>query len=291
MRPELEFFVLEHYAPERVETMKRGFQCLESYSVEEYDNKYIEVMMTYENRERSDNAVVFSQHLIDDLLDILNQHDIQVDSEAKFEDIVEVIEALFNIQDYDDKDSIIRMLETDFNTSEEKLANLFTLVSLKSVDYFVQILESVSPDIFDKLMEIYSNNYQPDDLSCPEDTRKKIAEELKLLKQYIQYDKAVGFKIIAGNGEVGLPFSYYIQYALKEIEYLEFDDIAKELAVLLYMSEDTFQNPISSYSERSQLLFDDINKITRINHVLISLISGFEKWKLIEKQKEQNAQE
>jgi hypothetical protein len=78
-----------------------------------------------------------------------------------------------------------------------------------------------------------------------------------------------------------------------KIDDMEINDVAKELLVLFTMSSDTFRNVIEEFSKRSNNIFTDLDKISKVNSLLVKMCGEFDilfKTFTAEQKREQNAQ-
>ena len=196
----------------------------------------------------------------------------EINDEADLGTIAEIAKSILYIQHYEDKESILNTLDADFH-GEERLCELFRFVSDFSVDRFIVAIDSVNEGIFIKLREIYTEEIND---QAEDEEIGLIRSKLKILKTYLNYDDAVGFKLIRKSASIGLSFNHYLFYIKKKIEELDIETAAKELMVLLVMSKDTHVSPLEQYSIRSADIFLDIDKISKVNIVLVKLFSEYQ---------------
>lgn len=272
MREEFEIYIKDTYSPEQYDLYSACFDIFDQYEIEDYENSFIDLLMEAGNKDTYQASLEFIILIKNTLLNVLHSQGVEINEEADIEIIKEIARCLLEIQHYEDKQSILDTLDADFH-GEERLCELFRFVSSFSVDKFIVAIDGVNEAIFVKLREIYTEEIN----EVPEDTEVTfITNKLKVLKSFLQFDDAVGFKLIRKSASIGLSFDHYLFYLKKNLEDMEVEQAAKELMVLLVMSKDTHASPLEHYSIKSGDIFLDIDKISKVNVQLVKLFSQFE---------------
>lgn len=273
MRSEIEIYVTDNYSLEKCDLLKECFTVFETYDLEDYENSFIDLLMEVGNKDVYQGVLEFELLVKNTLLNLLHVQGIQILDDADLSTIKEIARCILEVQHYEDKESILNTLDADF-FGEEKLCELFRFVSDFSVDRFIVAIDSVDEGIFIKLREIYTEEIVEDSDESAE--TNLIRQKLRILKQFLNYDEAVGFKLIRKSASIGLSFNNYFFYIKKTIDELSGEIAAKELMVLLVMSGDTHTAPLVEYSVRSSNIFIDIDKISKVNVILVKLFSEYE---------------
>lgn len=278
MRSEIELFINLNFSQEKTELFKKCFSVFEEFHLEDYDTNILELISLFDSMETAELLLEFEMIVKNTLVSVINSHGVEIDDEARLDVICEIAYSLNAIQTYEDQESIIRTLETDYD-NEEKLCQLFRFVSLTSVDNFMLAINSVDQNIFRKIYELYQNidsdKYSAEEIAVT----NKIVSQLKELKTFLQYDAAIGFKLLTKGLSVNGDFNLYVKYCIEKFETMELDLIAKELLVILFMSKQSYTSPIMFFRSVSSNLFEDINKITKIDVMLNILLNNFSKYK------------
>lgn len=274
MRSEIELFLNLSYNQERIELFKKCFSVFEEFHLEDYDHGMLELISMYDSMDPAQVFLEFDIIVKNTLISVIQEHGIELDIETNLDMVCEIARCLNAIQTYEDKDSIVRTLESEYD-NEEKLAQLFRFVSIESVDNFMLAINNVDQNIFSKLYDLYKNidieDYSEEEILIT----NKIIKNLKEFKAFVQYDQAIGFKLLTKGLTVNRDFNLYIKYCLQKFETMELGDIAKELLVILFMSKQSYASPIMFFRSVSNTLFDDINKITKIDVLINTLINDF----------------
>lgn len=273
MREELQFFVRDNYSTDKQELLESCFDTIDLYDLEEYDTPFINLLMEGDQHDRNELITQFETLVRNTLLYIVTIQHVTLNVDIDLNTLNEITNALFEVQSYEDKTTIVDLINGLYN-NEEKLAELLALVSILTVDDLLSQIEYVDDELFNCLLDIYEEN----DLQTDTEENKELLDKLKSFKEFIKYDTAIGFRLIGQGSSYKLPFSFYIDKCKKQLDTISVEEAAKELAVLLLITEETFKSPIVEYSVRSHDIFSDIDKITKINVQLVKIFSEYEKY-------------
>lgn len=274
MRSEIELFINQAYNQEKVELFNKCFSVFDEFHLEDYDLSMIELISVYDSMDSEQAFLEFEIIVKNTLISLIQEHGLVLDEEATLDIICEIARCLNAIQSYEDKESIIRTLESEYD-AEEKLCQLFRFVSQETPDNFMMAINEVDQNIFTKIYELY-HTMEIEELSAEElNTAATIIKQLKELRSFIKYDEAIGFKLITKGFSVNGDFNQYIKYCVQKFDSMDLAVIAKELLVILFMAKQSYASPIMFFRSISSSLFDDIDKITKIDVHLNTLINDF----------------
>ena len=273
MRDELQFFIRDNYSTDKQELLESCFDTIDLYDLEEHDTPFINLLMEGDQHDRNELITQFETLVRNTLLYLVTIQPVTLNADIDINTLNEITNALFEIQSYEDKTTILDLINGLYN-NEEKLAELLALVSILTVDDILLQIEYVDDELFNCLLDIYEEN----DLQTDTEENKELLDKLKSFKEFIKYDTAIGFRLIGQGSSYKLPFSFYIDKCKKQLDTIPVEEAAKELAVLLLITEETFKSPIVEYSVRSHDIFSDIDKITKINVQLVKIFSEYEKY-------------
>ena len=288
MREELAIFVNDNYPPIKQELFNRAFEIFDDYEIEDYDTPYMEMLHEFDNSDYCSFITRFENKFKDTLLSIVESHGIRLVEDVSLDIVVEVSKALLDIQSYEDKESILRTLETEYEDDIEKLSELLSLVSPIDTQTLSVNIEDFDNDIFSRLEKI---NLIGDTDSAEaietSDSDKAIIKNLKDYKTFVENNDLVIFKVIEMGFNVGLDFSLYGRYLKRFVQDFEdTDKVAKEYYGVLISAKDTHSNPIGNFRRLSSEYIDDLNVISKLDSALTKLHNEFDKFKvqLIESQ-------
>ena len=86
--------------------------------------------------------------------------------------------------------------------------------------------------------------------------------------------------MIQAGVPVGAPLQFYLIIFTPFIEQIERANLAKEMHCVLLAAEDSYDNVVGKFSQISDLIFDDLNEITKLNTELIHESQKFNTYKL-----------
>lgn len=288
MREELAMFVNDNYPPIKQELFNRAFEIFDDYEIEDYDTPFMDMMHVFDNSDYATFISEFESKISNTLLTIIEEHGLRLVDDVSIGDVVEIAKALLDIQSYEDKESIIRTLETEYEDDVEKLAELFSLVSSFDVQRLSTIVDDFNNGIFSTL-EKYVNTEDTDvsEAVVVTDIDKAIVSNLRNYRTFVEDDQLIIFKVIEMGFSVGLEFSLYGRYLKRFIQ--EFDDIekmAKEYFGVLIASKESHNNPLGYYRRVSSEYIDDLNIISKVDNALAKIYNDFDKFKtqLVESQ-------
>jgi hypothetical protein len=280
MREELAIFVRENYSPEKQELLKEGFSVFEDLQLQEYDTPFMELITEFNSRDYLDIVADFELLVQNSLVSLIKEHGIELSTEADLTSIVKIIKSIIDIQFYDDKETILRFLETDYD-SVEKLSNILSLTNDYTVENYCLAIEEVNDNIFNLLQQLCITG--DSDISEPivaDERSKAVIKTLKKLRDFYDSNDFIAFKIIEKGFGVLLSFDIYKNYLKRAL--LENTNellIAKEIYAVLVISEESHISPLNYFRKISYELLDDVTLVTKVDTQITKLINDFEIYK------------
>lgn len=280
MRNDFSLFVTENYSPDVQDYIKKAFELFEALDIEEYDLNFSAILM--DETERTDEKTdLFYKHVRDLLLLIVSEFEIELIEDIQPGQLLAICEALTVLPNYTDPTQIMTLVEGSI-TIEETFCDCLALVSEKTAVEFGAFIESVPQSFLDNLYSYFKDKdiseIEIDNEDATTKEKQDIIQKLKAFKQFINYDEAVGFEMIRDGTDVGHCFEHYAAAIKKHMDILDIATLGKEISVVLLMAKDTFRNPLMAFSERANMLFEDINRLTQLDIVLRATFASFDKY-------------
>jgi hypothetical protein len=278
MLPELEYFIDTYIVEDSKKDILESFDILDDLEIE-YNDTFISILLTEGDVENAQLVDNFKNTLEKMIADALKLHGIVLTEEASLEFKNKIMHAIINISFYEGKDDLAAILDSSEETNYKFAELIEEVTELNLMDVFNKI-ETINPDIFKRLSEIFNRkliHINEDELE-KEAFKNKIITKLKNIKILTKYDKALGFTLVNSNIVLGSDFGQYATYADKHFEYLNNDEIAIEVLILLTMSNEGFDKPLITFRKYSQDLFSDLDKITKIDIKLNNLVIAYDKF-------------
>jgi len=278
MLPELEYFIDTYFIEDNKKIILESFDILEDLEVG-YDNTFISIMMTESEIDNVQLVDSFKLTLENMITDALKQHGIVVTEEADLDFKNKIMHAIINLPFYDGKEDINAVLDSPEEPNYKFADMIDHVCDLPLMTIYTKI-ESVNPDIFKRVSELFNKSLIKidEDELIKQELSNKIIAKLKNIKTFTKYDKALGYTLVNNSIVLGSDFSQYTTYADKHFEYLNIDEIAIEVFVLLTMSNEGFEKPLITFRKYSQNLFSDLDKITKIDVKLNNLVIAYDKF-------------
>lgn len=280
MRDDFALFIAENYSPGVQEYINSSFDIFEELEIEEYDLVFSAILMD-ESPQNESVVNRFYTQVRENLKKIISEFEVTLIEDAAPDQLLSMAEALVSLPKYSSPVEIMTLIEGE-NIVEETFCDCLALVSDKTAGEFGSFIEAVPRSFLDRLYTYFSDRDSTDTEIDIDDVgakdKRELLEKLRAFKVFVKYDEAVGFEMIRGGTDVGYSFDYYTQSIKKHMELKDLSRLAKEIAVILLMAKDTFRNPLAGFSERSNLLFEDINRIAQLDIVLRATFIAFEKF-------------
>lgn len=250
---------------------KIGLDAFQKYNtasdlLAQYDsdatNEYIENYIIGADDIQSEDDIIDNIDKIfnESLILIIGDFDIMLndDLDIPLDFLNTMLISLSKIDDYDDSNSIINIIESQDSSSEEKLADILSLVSIMSPDYYLFYIKSVSEHFFQRTIKsIGSSTFTIEEEINEDESKNEIKYKIiKKLKSIIKNfnENLYAIKYIKANPEIGLKFDTYMNLVLGDLLQDNYGFLAENLFIFASISEDGYNNQL-------KFLYDKLNEI------------------------------
>ena len=281
---ELYGFIDSSYTQELALVMKETIEFLVSVDLSDSMADLMELVMSSSYMDTQDLRDSFYSKLQALLIEVLQEHTIIVDSQAKLSELLSIAQALVNIPSYIDPTQIEITLDAPIS-AEEKLITLLKLVGSVDEDMVTTILDSVSYTLFDRIREMTFS---------PQETKVFDEKVIDSVKSYLEYlnktkESIDAIALIERDLQFGLPFKAYVDivddYLKDKTPYAQ----AKEIMFFLKLSSDGYKEGLLTYRKYSDLLFTSIDLISRVDVQLTRITADMDLFEAKQKWKNQNS--
>lgn len=277
MMDEIDLFVKQSYSPEICALFYRAFDMFEElYSDVDYNAPYIAILMDSANEESGEVSDLLYARLKNDVIELLRVHEIEVSDSAELRNLIEVLEGIVTLQDYDDRNAILTIIEAGADTMST-FAELIGLVTTLEEHSVFSTINGVKPELFTTLVEYLDPN---NDVDLDDDSEVIDQALLKKVKVFVDYcgDKSTyAIQLVRGGYAIGAQFDHYATVAIPYLDTISDDEqYAFELLAFLYLSKDSYTNPLQYYQEHSAAIISDDAKVTRVYVKIKNRIADFE---------------
>lgn len=278
MSDELDLYFRENYTPEMYALFKQSFELFDRIQLEDYEDEYVALLMESNTMDKDTLEAAVYAATMNNVVYVIQQHGIKLTADVTLALALSILEGLLDLQDYTDKVTIQRILETT-STNEEQFCELINLVSNRSVVTLLTAIDEVPFTLLDLMAKelVEDEQEQRDD----ETTKQKIVKQIKQLRSFYKNEDTAAFLSMRGNIPVGLQFTFYLQRSKDVLEGDDLETVAKELLAMLCLSAD-YQDPLSKFRSNSESIIDDFAKITKLDIILNRLWLEFTKFNRVD---------
>lgn len=272
-------FIDNNYQADLGNYLKDALVIFDTYNVNDHEFPLQNIMYGTSNQlDYSETLDRFVDTIKGYLLTLSDNFGITFIEDVDLNDLTTAFKTLIDIEHYLDHDQILRAIESD-NVPLETLSNIFEIVSNLPSSWTFSKLIGINEDLLDSI----KNTHYSKALGLETVTEETTVDQqyqiqidnLKLYKEFIETDQLVCFKLIRRGVPIGLDFKSNVDYIKNHLEYAKLEDLVKELLGILYLSKDTYTNPVLSLRSNSDYLFDDLKKITQVDSGVANLVSNF----------------
>ena len=271
---------------------KIGLDAFQKYNtasdlLAQYDsdatNEYIENYIVSADDIQSEDDIIDNIDKIfnENLILIIGDFDIMLndDSDIPIDFLNTMLISLSKIDDYDDSNSIINIIESQDSSSEEKLADILSLVSIMPPDYYLFYIKSVSEHFFERIVKSIGNSTFTIEEEINEDeskneTKYKIIKKLKSIVKNFN-ENLYAIKYIKANAEIGLKFDTYMNLVLGDLLQDNYGFLAENLFIFASISEDGYDNQLKFlYDKLSEIIPDSFESgkiCEKINSIFLKV--------------------
>lgn len=274
MIEEIDIYIKDRFAPEMCASISRLFDILGTLTEDDFQIQYMNIVMSDESAEMSSSEERFLDLVFDNVRFILKHHSITPADDVPIYDLLEVIEGVLALTDYEDKAAIVNQIE-GANDPIEAFAACLGMVTTLDESKIYTVVDDVDP-MFIKTLRTLCEGDSIDDGFVEVAAQNNIITVLKKLRAYLNYPEAKGFQLINAGLPIGAEFSSYFPHYVDVFKGKDFETIAKELVVLLYLAGDSHKSPLTFFKQITSTLFEDLSVMTKMDIAVTNICAGFE---------------
>lgn len=278
MNPAIELFVRNAYNYSKADLLLESFDVFLDTEIASLENDFTELLMLEGSIDRSELTLKFEQLVTENIQALILQHGVKVNEEATLSILNQIIIGLMSIQYYLDYEAVLRVVEEGVE-SEDQLSQILEMVTGIDKELLYPAFDVVSEALIEKIEELFEGKQvQTKQEILVEEEQFKVVRKVRDVARYINRPDLMGIRLINANVFISAPFENYLHYVHHELEDKTPEEVAYELFVLLNMSKDGYKNNISVFEQYSDLLFHNIDLVSRVKSQLIKIIQGFDSY-------------
>lgn len=269
-------FINVNYTYELKEEIIKSLQLAESFSYKYMQDNMMDILMSTVDNSNDMLVDRFIIQLHKDLDYILEQHTLVLDENTSIQVKNKILQALCLLQDLEDYTGVICMLESFEDPTVKLASTIADTVGMEVTDVLIAI-ESFDDEILDKLKDyIYARETQ--DFSAVDIDLNPYIENLEAFFQ-VYGNENVAARFIEGNFRLAEDFDVYLGYIDGDLAEMEDKSLATNLLSIIYMSFGSLNNPIDIYRQHSAEIVKELNRISKIESMIIQMIGQVNEYK------------
>lgn len=277
-------YIEETFHPDLNDTIHRAFNLMENFELPDYESAFIDLLMVEDTDLPQNIQDHFTTILHQKLDEILHAHLIKPMEAAHLHEKVGLLTGLFNIQHMSDYTSIIHTLEASYDDIE-RLAEVLSNCCEMTPIAIENMIDEFNPSILETLKQyVYGVERNTATIMTDQaELERKIIRNLRLFKEYFADSKQtytpLGLYMLESDALVGQDLELYVPFIDAQLKHTDYPKLAVDVFSLLLLTEKGYLNPVDTFKKCSGWLLDDLTAITRVDPLLLSLSSAFDKFK------------
>ena len=261
-------------APYLKDMLISAFKAFDRINLENYQDGYLDIISMVDNEEI--NVIIDNVRLHTLILqsNLLKAHGIVLIEDVTIEVQTLFINAILDIQDYDDLPTLQKIVTLDLN-SNEILAELVSLVTHKNSTELLMDIYSVSDGLITKVKSFF-NDVEDNNIEYTQDDQKYILAFNKFIELINTNDLEVT-NLLTNGVDVGYPFTTYLSMIGDYLINKNPLEIARELLAAAYISSDGINNPLSVINSNIDNYIVDIDEVTAIQIKVTELLLAIQR--------------
>ena len=270
-------FIRAHFTEELVQEIYKSFGVFGLFNYGDAFEAFDGILNTEESDDSGMLTDLFMVTLHKQLDFLLEQHTLKLNEDATLEHKNEILRGLYMIQDLTDYTPISLVLESDASI-EEKVCRVIEDVTMYDETLVASLLESYRLSFIENLKTfVYQKEAEKQDGS----SNTILATINKNLKVYQKLFGMSEFVRVMLESEI-LPaqsFKDYLALVKDEVVTGNLEETALRVFWILLLSSDGTENPLVAFREYSQDILDSVDKVTKVDQMLLSYIGKFQELK------------
>lgn len=278
---ELRNYLVQATSVETVDLFDRGIEILEKFEIEELMDAY--EFALGEATSLGEVAVIDALHLTftTQLDDLLVEHGVYLKEDTLTQIRITLLEGLWRLTQHDEPEHLLGILDAA-QSPDEAFCELMAFVTTESEDNILSFLERADLSLISALRSLVLK--QSETIEIAKDIAKQI-KDYAIFKSAVSQQVSYSDRFFKSPASIGLPYLVYVNAYVADL-HLETADTktntqqvvlsaARDLLGLCVLSEETSDSALAVIREHLELIYTDINLVTKLDIALLSLITEF----------------
>lgn len=263
------FYALDQYLtnnvpPETKAVFEESFSLMQAIGFEEFDDGYEDLIVTDQDAQIGDTLYNINDLTIRNLDQILIMHGIKMSDDASVKDRNRVLDAIIQVQLYDDPVAVLAATALATNT-EETFAEMISLFTTISADRVLEHIEEVSDRLLKMIREKATLQEQGRIPLEDMEQRQRHLDKLHFLQLVIPTKNSTFFKLMDEGLGVGFPLEAYLRIVGPALAEKEPKDIAVDLVAICMASSDAIDREQIAAKQHIQDWVHDTAVMTKVS--------------------------
>lgn len=278
MQDTIKDLIVSTCSDEFVDAVSSTKELLDKFSLEGYDNELEDIVAKLDNYTNEDVVDLTYKITFDYINKILDTHGVEISTECNLYRAIDLAEAIYRLQDWEDHSEILRITNTDVDDIE-KFALLVALVTIIPKETVYTLITEVSRDLIVNINNLHAKYDTNDKIEVD----PEYVQRLRLLKRYLAEKHSVGnillFNVVKQGINLGAPFEYYYNLMKRKLmASTDADYLAYQFIALLAAGSDSTVNMLEWWRNNNSELVSSLDLLTKVDTILKVLIVDWDKW-------------
>lgn len=267
MLNELEAVLMTKVSPERADVLRNAARIIEGMGLH---NVFLEIEHLLAMEDEIDPSQILydvEYILLQGMKATLNNFSIY-SSSLDIELLSAIVEGVTALENYEDTDTVLGILDSDLD-DEELLAELLELTTEYMAEDFLNVLDSVSHRLTERIRSLFLEEEDRGTLYGNEHSVDSIVKRLKAIS-------GLEDSLVYDHVSEGLPLGLDPAHVFNRIEEDLFDltvqQTAKEITVAVMASNVENDRVAQCAKDHAEELYDDANFLSDVNRTIDSLV-------------------
>lgn len=278
-------YIVAATTPEHYEVIERAHAFLERSGRNDFAPGFENILMTdqYIDTDTGETMAYIDLLTRELLREFLKNRSVVLIQPEKLSDLVDICEALLDIEDYEVAADVLNICNMD-GTASEKLAEILSLVCLMDPDNIMAIVDEVSDSLIDRIREVFvPNDVQDSDQEIVEDPLVTASlSEFKTFIAFLGDDKLEAVDMIVKGVPIALEFKMYTDLLGREFENMDNIQAAREFIALAFLSSNARENPRQHIASVIESYIADFKTVTNITILVTDMLTRYQIFKTTE---------
>lgn len=278
MQDIIDSYLKSSFSDELQDQIQKTFDLFDKFQLQGWDLDLSNLLMTeaYIDRDQLYNSFLGIINVKVAL--ILDNHTVKLSEEATLGQKNEIMSALYLIQDLSDYSTIINVLESDLDKFE-KLADVLGQLCVLTPTDIMTLVEDVNEAIIDRLKEfVYQKEGSDENSHDPESIIPKMYANLKRFTEFAGERMIAGAVLVRSGVKAGYELDLYLPFIAERLEMTDVEQVSYDIISTLMLTPEGFNSVALSFKKHSNILFHDINLISKVDVKINDIMMQFDRW-------------